>query len=100
MGRQEAVSTARSNSALLEPVKKLSVGKNSQNTVIEGDSLQALASLKSRHAGEVDVIYIDSPYNLGKDDFRYSDKRSYDPDAMTAMPFMSLTKMQTDTRSG
>ena len=66
---------------LLEPVKKLSVGKDSQNMVIEGDSLQALASLKSRYAGEVDVIYIDPPYNLGKDDFRYSDKRFYDPDA-------------------
>ncbi|MDQ3474310.1 MAG: site-specific DNA-methyltransferase [Acidobacteriota bacterium] len=49
--------------------------------VIEGDSLQALASLKSRYAGNVDVIYIDPPYNLGKDDFRYSDKRFHDPDA-------------------
>lgn len=66
---------------LLEPVKKLSYGKDSQNMVIEGDSLQALASLKSRYAGEVDVIYIDPPYNLGKDDFRYSDKRFHDPDA-------------------
>ena len=27
------------------------------------------------------MIYIDAPYNLGKDDFRYSDKRFHDPDA-------------------
>lgn len=66
---------------LLEPVAKLSVGEGSENLIIEGDSLQALASLKSRYAGAVDVIYIDPPYNLGKDDFRYSDKRFHDPDA-------------------
>ena len=66
---------------ILEPVKKLSVGDVDRNLVIEGDSLQALASLKPRYAGAVDVIYIDPPYNLGKDDFRYSDKRFHDPDA-------------------
>jgi adenine-specific DNA-methyltransferase len=49
--------------------------------IIEGDNLQVLASLKSRYEGEVDVIYIDPPYNLGKDDFLYSDKRFADPDA-------------------
>lgn len=27
------------------------------------------------------MVYIDPPYNLGKDDFRYSDKRFHDPDA-------------------
>lgn len=66
---------------LLEPVAELSVGQGSENMVIEGDNLQALASLKSRYAGQIDVIYIDPPYNLGTDDFRYSDKRFHDPDA-------------------
>ena len=51
------------------------------NALIEGDNLQVLASLKPRYAGQVDVIYIDPPYNLGKDDFRYSDRRFHDPDA-------------------
>jgi adenine-specific DNA-methyltransferase len=49
--------------------------------LIEGDNLQVLASLKPRYGGQIDVIYIDPPYNLGKDDFRYSDKRFHDPDA-------------------
>ena len=49
--------------------------------LIEGDNLQVLASLKPRYAGQVDVIYIDPPYNLGKDDLRYSDRRFHDPDA-------------------
>jgi len=66
---------------LLEPVEKYSFGADRPNMLIEGDNLQVLASLKPRYAGQVDVIYIDPPYNLGKDDFRYSDKRFHDPDA-------------------
>jgi adenine-specific DNA-methyltransferase len=60
---------------LLEPVEGLSVGNDSENMIIEGDNLQVLASLASRYAGQVDVIYIDPPYNLGTGDFRYSDAR-------------------------
>lgn len=66
---------------LLEPVEKYSHGADRPNMVIEGDNLQVLASLKPRYGGLIDVIYIDPPYNLGKDDFRYSDKRFHDPDA-------------------
>ncbi len=66
---------------LLEPLETLSVGNDRPHMLIEGDNLQVLASLKSRYAGQVDVVYIDPPYNLGKDDFRYSDKRFHDPDA-------------------
>jgi adenine-specific DNA-methyltransferase len=66
---------------ILEPVTKLSVGDTADNLIVEGDNLQVLASLKPRYAGQVDVIYVDPPYNTGKDDFRYSDKRFHDPDA-------------------
>jgi adenine-specific DNA-methyltransferase len=66
---------------LLEPVEKYSFGSDRPNMLIEGDNLQVLASLKPRYSGQIDVIYIDPPYNLGKDDFRYSDKRFHDPDA-------------------
>lgn len=65
----------------LEPVSELSLGDNERNMIIEGDNLQVLASLANRYAGEVDVIYIDPPYNLGKNDFPYSDKRFHDPNA-------------------
>ena len=68
-------------SRLLEPVEKYSQGDDRPNMVIEGDNLQVLASLRPRYAGQIDVVYIDPPYNLGKDDFRYSDKRFHDPDA-------------------
>jgi adenine-specific DNA-methyltransferase len=66
---------------LLEPVEKYSFGTDRPNMLVEGDNLQVLASLKPRYAGQIDVIYIDPPYDLGKDDFRYSDKRFHDPDA-------------------
>lgn len=66
---------------MLEAVPELSFGSDVGNMIIEGDNLQVLASLKSRYAGQVDVVYIDPPYNRGLDDFRYSDKRYFDPDA-------------------
>lgn len=66
---------------VLEHVPSLSVGEHGENIVVEGDNLQTLASLKSRYAGAIDVAYIDPPYNLGTNDFRYSDKRFQDPDA-------------------
>jgi adenine-specific DNA-methyltransferase len=61
-------------------VKSLSAGDEhgkSRNLVIEGDNLQALASLY-RERGQVDMILTDPPYNTGGD-FRYNDKWDKDP---------------------
>lgn len=41
--------------------------------LIEGDNLEALATLAYTHAGKIDVIYIDPPYNTGNKDFTYND---------------------------
>ncbi len=41
--------------------------------IIEGDNLEALSTLAYTHAGKIDVIYIDPPYNTGKKDFIYND---------------------------
>ncbi|WP_394664173.1 site-specific DNA-methyltransferase [uncultured Sphingomonas sp.] len=46
------------------------------NLIIHGDNLEALKALLPRYAGKVDVIYIDPPYNTGKDDWRYNDRVS------------------------
>ena len=43
------------------------------NLVIHGDNLQALKSLLPRHAGGVDLIFIDPPYNTGNEGWCYSD---------------------------
>ena len=58
----------------------LSVGmaeEQAKNLVIEGDNLQALASLY-RWRGGVDVIVADPPYNTGND-FRYNDRWDDNP---------------------
>lgn len=43
-----------------------------QNMVIEGDNLEVLKLLQKSYAGKVKLIYIDPPYNTGKD-FVYPD---------------------------
>lgn len=51
-------------------------GKNTdttQNLYIEGDNLEALKLLRQNYYGEIKMIYIDPPYNTGKD-FIYTDK--------------------------
>ena len=51
--------------------------KNSKNLFFTGDNLEALRHLRNNYSNEVDVIYIDPPYNTGKDDFVYPDKFEY-----------------------
>jgi len=49
--------------------------ENPNHILIEGDNLNALTALSYTHEGKVDVIYIDPPYNTGKEDeFKYNDK--------------------------
>ena len=43
------------------------------HVLIEGDNLEALTTLAYTHAGKIDVIYIDPPYNTGNKDFVYND---------------------------
>ena len=42
------------------------------NFLIEGDNLAALQLLLKTHRGKIDIIYIDPPYNTGKE-FVYND---------------------------
>ena len=66
---------------VLEPDDKLSFGSSDGNRIIEGDNLQVMVSLRSQYRSSVDVAYLDPPYNTGKKDFRYSDRRFHDPNA-------------------
>ena len=43
------------------------------NFLIEGDNLASLKLLEKTHKGQIDLIYIDPPYNTGGTDFRYDD---------------------------
>lgn len=44
------------------------------NFLLKGDNLHSLHLLEKTHAGKIDVIYIDPPYNTGNNDFIYNDK--------------------------
>lgn len=46
--------------------------ENTQNLMIEGDNLEVLKLLQKSYSGKVKLIYIDPPYNTGKD-FVYPD---------------------------
>lgn len=46
---------------------------NSGNKIIHGDNLEALKSLLPEYEGKIDCIYIDPPYNTGKEKWKYSD---------------------------
>lgn len=66
--------------ATLRPVKADSVGKDgtpggfdSENLYVEGDNLEVLKLLQETYLGKVKMIYIDPPYNTGKDAFVYDD---------------------------
>ena len=44
------------------------------HVIIEGENLKVLTDLCYTHAGKIDVIYIDPPYNTGNKDFVYNDQ--------------------------
>ena len=57
----------------LRPCKEDSLDwDTTQNLYIEGDNLEVLKLLQKSYAGKVKMIYIDPPYNTGKD-FVYKD---------------------------
>ncbi len=61
------------SAATLRPDPAQSVDwENTKNLMIEGDNLEVLKLLQGPFAGKVKLIYIDPPYNTGKD-FIYPD---------------------------
>lgn len=53
--------------------KRLDDKVNSENMIIEGDNLEALKSLLPKYESKIDIIYIDPPYNTGKEKWVYND---------------------------
>src|SRR5574343_2026864 len=73
-GKKKARQIALTPSAgTLRPCPEESVDwDTTQNLMIEGDNLEVLKLLQKSYAGKVKLIYIDPPYNTGKD-FVYPD---------------------------
>lgn len=82
-GKKKAIALANTpiNKTLRLNIEK-SIGKDgtqnqidSENIYVEGDNLEVLKLLQETYLGKIKVIYIDPPYNTGKD-FVYHDKFS------------------------
>lgn len=73
-GKREAIVTANTPiNKTLRPVREDSVDfDNTENIYIEGDNLEVLKLLQESYLGKIKMIYIDPPYNTGKD-FVYKD---------------------------
>lgn len=81
-GKNEAILTANAPIAkTLRPCREESVDfANTKNIFIEGDNLDALKLLQETYLNKVKLIYIDPPYNTGKD-FIYEDDFSEEVDS-------------------
>ncbi len=79
VGKKEAIIEAnRPIRKTLRPDKDSSVNwDTTENIYIEGDNLDALKLLQESYMGKVKMIYIDPPYNTGKD-FVYRDNFTQD----------------------
>ena len=69
--------TLNSDFVALDLVPELSCPKDAaawRNFIIEGDNFDALRHLRMAFAGQVKCIYVDPPYNTGKQDFLYNDR--------------------------
>ncbi|ELY2811641.1 site-specific DNA-methyltransferase [Cronobacter sakazakii] len=84
-GKREALLTANAPIAkTLRPCREESVNfDTTRNLFIEGDNLDALKLLQETYLGKVKMIYIDPPYNTGKD-FIYNDDFAEDINTYTS----------------
>lgn len=65
-------------------------GTKPHHVVIEGENYHALETLLYTHEREVDVIYIDPPYNTGTDDWIYNDRYVSSADAYRHSKWLSF----------
>ena len=84
------------NIPVLEEVEKRAIISEEadapNHVLIEGDNLEALTSLSYTHAGKIDIIYIDPPYNTGNKDFVYNDSYVDKEDAYRHSKWLSFMK--------
>lgn len=73
-GKKKAIKSAQiPTSATLKPAPEISKNwDTTENVYIEGDNLEVLKVLQKQYHNKIKMIYIDPPYNTGKD-FVYPD---------------------------
>ncbi|MCE8164016.1 MAG: site-specific DNA-methyltransferase [Candidatus Moeniiplasma glomeromycotorum] len=74
---EQVVLDCENNLPILKRVKEkqIKTDNSDDNILIEGDNYHSLTCLNYTHKGKIDLIYIDPPYNTGKEDeWKYNDK--------------------------
>ena len=74
IGKKPTETTHFNRDAELNRKRGLSEDTITDNLIIKGNNLLALHSLKREFEGKIKLIYIDVPFNTGKDEFKYNDK--------------------------
>lgn len=64
---------------------QLEQNKDSKNLLIKGDNLEVLKHMVNAYSETVKMIYIDPPYNTGKDGFTYNDDRNFTVDQLVEL---------------
>lgn len=84
-GKREAIVTANlPTNKTLRPVREDSVKfDTTENLYIEGDNLEVLKLLQESYLSKIKMIYIDPPYNTGRD-FVYKDNFTQDSEEYKA----------------
>jgi len=96
---EDVVEQCKQELPVLEQVSERSIVKSAEqptNLIIEGDNYHALSVLNYTHAGKIDFIYIDPPYNTGNNSWKYNNKYVDENDTFrhskwVAMMFARLT---------
>jgi len=72
---EDVVEQCKKELPVLEESRDRAIQKDGNlptNLMIEGDNYHSLSVLNYTHAGKIDVIYIDPPYNTGAKDWKYN----------------------------
>lgn len=92
---EDVVTQCQENVPVLKEVKKRRIVKSDQspnNLLIEGDNYHALCVLNYTHKKNIDLIYIDPPYNTGAKNWKYNNDYVDKEDAYRHSKWLSLMR--------
>lgn len=93
--REEIDEVLDTHTPVLTEDKELFIDNGGQmNFLIEGDNLASLHLLEKTHKGQIDLIYIDPPYNTLKEGFTYSDALVDKNDTFRHSKWLSFMKQR------
>lgn len=90
---EQVVRDCQTKLPVLKEVENKAISKvkdDYTNLLIEGDNFHSLTTLNYTHAGKIDVIYADPPYNTGARDWRYNNDYVDDSDVFRHSKWLSF----------